>query len=226
MELLKILANIPLFNGLTEQQLAELAMIVTDQQFKRGTTIFAEGDRGVGFYILVAGQVKIYKMSVDGKEQTLHIFGPGEPFAEAAVFTGKSYPAYADAMQNSRVLFIPRDSFVTLIKDNPALAMNMLGALSQRLKKFAGMIEALSLKEVPGRLAAHLLLLSGQQGGDEFTLNIGKAQLASILGTIPETLSRIFKKLSEGGYIEAQGAKIRITDREGLEALASGEEKL
>lgn len=226
MELLKIIANIPLFNGLTEPQLAELAMIVTDQQFKRGVTIFAEGDRGVGFYILVAGQVKIYKMSVDGKEQTLHIFGPGEPFAEAAVFTGKSYPAYAETMQDSRVLFIPREAFVTLIGTNPALAMNMLGALSQRLKKFAGMIEALSLKEVPGRLAAHLLLLSGQQGGDEFNLNIGKAQLASILGTIPETLSRIFKKLSEGGYIEVQGAKIRIVDREGLEALASGEEKL
>ncbi len=226
MELLKIIANIPLFNGLTEPQLAELAMIVTDQQFKRGTTIFAEGDRGVGFYILIAGQVKIYKMSMDGKEQTLHIFGPGEPFAEAAVFTGKSYPAYADAMQDSRVLFIPRDSFVKLIASNPALAMNMLGALSQRLKKFAGMIEALSLKEVPGRLAAHLLLLSGQQGGDEFNLNIGKAQLASILGTIPETLSRIFKKLSEGGYIEVQGAKIKIVDRVGLEALASGEEKL
>jgi len=226
MELLKIIANIPLFYGLTEPQLAELAMIVTDQQFKRGTTIFAEGDRGVGFYILVAGQVKIYKMSMDGKEQILHIFGPGEPFAEAAVFTGKSYPAYADAMQNSRVLFIPRDAFVTLIRDNPALAMNMLGALSQRLKKFAGMIEALSLKEVPGRLAAHLLLLSGQQGGDEFSLNIGKAQLASILGTIPETLSRIFKKLSEGGFIEVQGAKIRIVDRAGLEALASGEDKL
>jgi len=226
MELLKIIANIPLFDGLTEPQLAELAMIVTDQQFKRGTTIFAEGDRGVGFYILIAGQVKIYKMSMDGKEQTLHIFGPGEPFAEAAVFTGKSYPAYADALQDSRVLFIPRDSFVALISKNPALAMNMLGALSQRLKKFAGMIEALSLKEVPGRLAAHLLLLSGQQGGDEFNLNIGKAQLASILGTIPETLSRIFKKLSEGGFIEVQGAKIRIVDRAGLEALASGGEKL
>jgi CRP/FNR family transcriptional regulator len=226
MELLKIIANIPLFNGLTEPQLAELAMIVTDQQFKRGVTIFAEGDRGVGFYILIAGQVKIYKMSMDGKEQTLHIFGPGEPFAEAAVFTGKSYPAYADTMQDSRVLFIPREAFVALIGKNPALAMNMLGALSQRLKKFAGMIEALSLKEVPGRLAAHLLLLSGQQGGDEFTLNIGKAQLASILGTIPETLSRIFKKLSEGSYIEVQGAKIRIVDREGLERLASGEEKL
>ncbi|MDF1579046.1 MAG: helix-turn-helix domain-containing protein, partial [Desulfobulbales bacterium] len=117
-------------------------------------------------------------------------------------------------------------AFVELIKSNPALAMNMLGALSLRLKKFAGMIEALSLKEVPGRLASHLLLLSEQQGGSEFPLNISKSQLASLLGTIPETLSRIFSRLNSRGYIESSGPRIKIVDREGLEALASGEEKL
>jgi len=226
MELTKILNNIPLFNGLTESQLNDLAMIVTDQEFKRGTTIFAEGDPGIGFYILVSGQIKIYKLSMDGKEQILHIFGPGEPFAEAAIFTGQSFPAYADTLQDSRVFFIPRNAFVELIKENPSLSMNMLGAVSLRLKKFAGMIEALSLKEVPGRLATHLLLLNREQDNEEFQLNIGKAQLASLLGTIPETLSRIFKKLNDNGYIESKGSSVKILDRGGLEALASGEEKL
>ena len=70
------------------------------------------------------------------------------------------------------------------------------------------------------------LLLKSTQENEEFSLNIGKAQLASLLGTIPETLSRIFKKLSEGGYIESKGSQIRILNREGLEALASGEERL
>ncbi len=226
MEITGILRETPLFDGLTEQQLEELAMIITDQDFKKGTTIFAEGDEGIGFYILVSGQVKIYKLSMDGKEQILHIFGPGEPFAEAAVFTGRAFPAYADAMQNSRTFFIPRKAFVSLIKENPSLAMNMLGALSQRLKKFAGMIEALSLKEVPGRLASHLLLLENQSANDEFPLNISKTQLASLLGTIPETLSRIFKKLNDNGYIESKGSRIRIIDHDRLEDLASGEEKL
>jgi CRP/FNR family transcriptional regulator len=226
MQLSETLKNIQLFNGLNAQQLAELAMIITDQNFKKGANIFAEGDDGVGFYILVSGQVKIYKLSVDGKEQILHIFGPGEPFAEAAVFTGRSFPAYADAMQDSRVFFIPREAFVLLIKANPSLAMNMLGALSMRLKKFAGMIEALSLKEVPGRLAAHLLLLSEQQGGNDFPLNISKTQLASLLGTIPETLSRIFNKLNSQGYLKSDGPRITILNSEGLESLASGEEKL
>jgi len=222
----EILKRIPLFNGLTEQQLLDLAEIIAERSFKKGENIFAEGDEGVGFYILAEGQVKIYKLSVEGKEQILHIFGPGEPFAEAAVFTGRSFPAYADAMQNSRAFFIPRQAFVDLIKSNPSLAMNMLGALSMRLKKFAGMIEALSLKEVPGRLASHLLLLSDQEGVNEFPLNISKSQLASLLGTIPETLSRIFNKLNGNGYIESNGPRIKIIDREGLEALASGEEKL
>lgn len=222
----KILRDIQLFNGLTDQQLVDLAKIISDQDFKKGENIFAEGDEGVGFYILVSGQVKIYKLSVDGKEQILHIFGPGEPFAEAAVFTGRSFPAYADAMQNSKVYFIPREAFVCLIQDNPSLAMNMLGTLSLRLKKFAGMIEALSLKEVPGRLAAHLLLLSEQQGSNDFPLNISKTQLASLLGTIPETLSRILSKLASGGYLKSNGPRVMIINREGLEALASGEDKL
>jgi CRP/FNR family transcriptional regulator len=222
----EILKTIQLFNGLTEQQLADLALIISEQDYRKGENIFAEGDDGVGFYILVSGQVKIYKLSMDGKEQILHIFGPGEPFAEAAVFTGRSFPAYADAMQNSRVLFIPRQAFVDLIKANPSLAMNMLGTLSMRLKKFAGMIEALSLKEVPGRLAAHLLLLSEQQGSNDFPLNINKTQLASLLGTIPETLSRIFNKLNSQGYLESNGLRIIIRNRRGLEELASGEEKL
>ena len=226
MESSEVLKTIQLFNGLTDQQLADLTRIISTQDFKKGANIFAEGDDGVGFYVLVSGQVKIYKLSMDGKEQILHIFGPGEPFAEAAVFTGRSFPAYADAMQDSRVIFIPREAFVRLIKDNPSLAMNMLGTLSLRLKKFAGMIEALSLKEVPGRLASHLLLLSEQQGSKDFPLNISKTQLASLLGTIPETLSRIFNKLSSRGYLESNGPRIIILNRDGLEALASGEEKL
>ncbi|MBU0673871.1 MAG: Crp/Fnr family transcriptional regulator [Proteobacteria bacterium] len=226
MELVKLLDTIPLFQGLTQEQLAELAMILTDQKIKRGQTIFAEGDPGLGFYILAEGQVKIYKLSMEGKEQILHIFGPGEPFAEAAVFAGRSYPAYADTLKDSRVLFFPRASFLELIRTNPAVAMNMLAALSLRLKKFAGMIEALSLKEVPGRLASHLLLLASQQNGDTLTLTIGKAQLASLLGTIPETLSRIFKKLNESGYIASEGGEIRIINRDGLEELASGEKRL
>ncbi|OGQ86715.1 MAG: transcriptional regulator [Deltaproteobacteria bacterium RIFOXYD12_FULL_56_24] len=224
MELMSFLKQVPLFSGLTHGQYDELAMIITLQDYDRGQTIFAEGDEGTGFYIVMEGLVKIYKLSLEGKEQILHIFGPGEPFAEAAVFMGSTFPAHAMALEKSRTIFLPRRAFIDLIQTNPALAMNMLAALSMRLKKFAHLIEDLSLKEVPGRVAAHLLYLSTQQGDrDTVKLNIGKAQLASLLGTIPETLSRILGKLAKQGLISSDGAQITILDRDGLEDLAMGE---
>lgn len=224
MEPMDFLKQAPLFAGLTSAQYAELAAIVTTREYGRGQSIFAEGDEGNGFYLVMQGLVKIFKLSLDGKEQILHIFGPGEPFAEAAVFTGSTFPAHALALEKSRTLFVPRRAFIELIQRNPSLAMNMMAALSMRLKKFARMIEDLSLKEVPGRVAAHLLYLSGQQGdSDTVLLSIGKAQLASLLGTIPETLSRILTKLGKQGLISIEGAKITILNREGLVDLAMGE---
>lgn len=221
MGIIQNIATIPLFQGLPEKHLEDLAMIVVDQDFRRGQLIFSEGDDGNGFYVAVTGRVKIYKMSPDGKEQILHIFGTGEPFGEVPVFTGQQFPANAEAMQESRLYFFPRDSFVHLIKKNPSLALNMLAILSKRLRRFTMLVENLSLKEVPGRLAAYLLYLSGKgAGARDLELSITKGQLASLLGTIPETLSRILGKMGGQGLIETEGAKIKILDPQGLEDLA------
>ncbi len=227
MEIVKTLETIPLFKGLSLHQLEELAAILTVQEFKRGQVIFAEKDDGVGFYVVIDGRVKIYKVSAEGKEQILHILGAGEPFAEVAVFAGGRYPANAEAMAQSTVFFFSRDAFVELIKNNPFLGMNMMASLSLRLKRFSRMIEALSLKEVPGRLAAHLLLMSRQKGGAAtMELDMAKTQLASLLGTIPETLSRILSKMKKQNLIHTSGTIIRIMDRAGLENLAAGETRL
>lgn len=222
----KELMAVPLFRGMDKEQLSKLAAIVGDKTYGRGQTIFAEGDEGIGFYVVINGKVKIFKLSSDGKEQILHIFGKGEPFAEAAVFVGARYPAHAQALEPSQIFFFPRQAFTLLIQDNPALAMNMMAALSMRLKEFAHLIESLSLKEVPGRLAVHLLLLANQQERDEFRLDLTKTHLASLLGTIPETLSRILSKMTKLGLISTDGPLISILDRDALEALASGEERL
>ena len=221
MGIVQNIAKIPLFQGLPDEHLEDLAMIVTDQVFQRGQIIFSEGDDGNGFFVAVTGRVKIYKMSPEGKEQTLHIFEPGEPFGEVPVFTGQQFPANAEAMLESRLYFFPRDSFVQLIMKNPSLALNMLAILSKRLRRFTMLVENLSLKEVPGRLAAYLLYLSEKgEGTTDLELSITKGQLASLLGTIPETLSRILGKMSGQGLIATEGAKIRILDPQGLEDLA------
>jgi len=219
--LLKWLGETSLFAGMDDTYLQDLCGIAMVVSYRRRATIFTAGDPGHGFYLVKEGRVKVYMISADGKEQILHILGPGEPFGEAPVFAGQSFPAHASALEDCRLVFLPRDAFVALVTRNPSLALNLLAVLSQRLRQFARMVDSLSLKEVPGRLAAHLLLLSRRQAnGDELELDLSKTQLASLLGTIPETLSRILKKLQKAGYIGIDGAKITIRDRERLAELA------
>jgi len=228
MKLTDQIAAIPLFQGLSRGEYEDLAMIVVDQVIRRGQTIFEEGEEGSGFYVILSGRVKIFKLSLDGKEQILHILTTGEPFGEVPVFAGEKFPAHAQAMEDSRVFFFPRPAFVDLVKKNPSLALNMLAVLSRRLRKLASLVEDLSLKEVPGRLAAYLLYLSeGKKGAVEVELDVSKNQLASLLGTIPETLSRILARLTREGFIKSNRPRqIQLLDRKGLEELASGERKL
>lgn len=218
---LQAIARIPAFNGLSEGELAALRQIAVRRNIARGETVFSEGDPGNGFYLVVEGQIKVYKLSSEGKEQILHIIRPGEPFGEVAVFAGRSFPANAEAIAASRLLFLPREAFVELIRQNPSLAMNMLAVLSRRLRQFTVQVENLSLKEVPGRLASYLLVLSAEQEEIEaVVLPISKGQLASLLGTIPETLSRIFARMSDQGLIEVHGRTIALLDRIGLQEVA------
>ncbi len=219
--IIDIISQAPLFSGLPEDQLNEIKQIAIDKFCDKGKTIFLEGDDCNGFYIVVAGKVKIYKVSLEGKEHILHIYGPGNPFGEVPVFSGQKFPANAQTILKSHLLFFPRTAFVGLISDNPSLSLNMLAILSMRLRQFTVQIENLSLKEVPGRLASYLLYLANEQGQEDFVaLNISKGQLASLLGTIPETLSRILAKMNKQNLIEVNGRDIKLLDHIGLEELA------
>jgi CRP/FNR family transcriptional regulator len=222
------IAAIPLFEGLPREQLKALAGICLLRTYRKGQLVFAEGDEGTGFYIVQSGRVRIFKLSPEsGKEQILHMLGPGETFGEVAVFTGMGFPAFAEAQASSVLIFFPRVAFVALIRRDPSLALNMLAVLSRRLQKFARLIEDLSLKETPARLAAHLLYLGGKRpDADEISLDLPKGQIAALLGTIPETLSRIMARMGRQGLIRLRGSRISILDRAGLQAIASGERKL
>jgi len=212
-----ILATSLLFSGLPEEQLRKIAEIAVSKHFRKGEAIFFEGDPGIGFYMVARGKVKIFKTSFDGKEQTLHIFGPGEPFGEVPVFHGTPFPANAETLSDCEVFFFPRSEFVGLITSQPSLALNMLAVLALRLRRFATQVENLSLKEVPGRLVAYLQYLMEEQGRrDQVVLDIPKGQLASLLGTSSETLSRIFSRMGEEGLIRVEGKTIFILDHDRL----------
>jgi len=218
---MNVIAAIPLFNGLPEDQIGAIQQIAVEKQINKGELIFSEGEDGNGFFVIAEGRVKIFKVSSEGKEQILHIFGPGQPFGEVPVFAGQRFPANAQAIDKTRALFLPRAAIVDLIASNPSLALNMLAVMSKRLRQFTVQIENLSLKEMPARLASYLIYLADEQEADEIViLKISKGQLASLLGTIPETLSRIFAKLSGQHLIRVEGKKITLLDRAGLENLA------
>ncbi|MBT8346175.1 MAG: Crp/Fnr family transcriptional regulator [Desulfofustis sp.] len=212
-----IIESTALFEGLSIEEVKAVATLVYEKKFGKGETIFFEGDEANGFYLVSGGQIKVFKMNPMGKEHILHIFGPGEPVGEVPVFSGQPFPATAEAIINTITYFFPRKDFVALIEKNPSIALNMLAVLSRRLRQFATQIENLSLKEVPARLAGYLLYTAAEQGNNEVVrLPVSKGQLASLLGTIPETLSRIFAKMSEDGLIRVEGRSIIIIDHQGL----------
>ena len=211
-----IMRSIPLFKGLSDSACAALGGIARQRDFSKGEAIFEEGESGHGFFVVTGGRVKIFKLSSEGKEQILHLFGAGEPFGEVPVFTGRHFPANAMALEDASTLYFPRDGFVKIISSHPDVALNMMAVLSRRLHTFTDLIENLSLKEVPGRLAAFLLYQCEHDAGTgTIRLDISRTQLASILGTIPETLSRIMARMAQAGLIELQGKReIVIVDRD------------
>ncbi len=222
-EIKNLLKHCFLFHGLPEQALDDLESTGSVKSFQPGQTIFSEGDPADGFHVVIRGRVKIFKVSSEGREQILHILGPNEPFGEAAVFAQARFPANALATEATVTFHIRRDRFVNLLRKDPSLAMNLLAILSRRLMYFARMIGDLSLKEVPGRLATYLLILRNRQNPDEgnqVILDISKTQLASLLGTIPETLSRIFSRMQKAGIIRVSGPEIKLLDIRALEELS------
>ncbi|MCK5099251.1 MAG: Crp/Fnr family transcriptional regulator [Desulfobacteraceae bacterium] len=211
------LKTTPLFAGLESEHFSKIIHVTRQLKFEKGRLIFNEGETGDGFYIVETGKVKIFKLSFEGKEQILHIYGPGKAFGEVPVFEGNNFPASAMAMAKSQIIFIPRDKFIKLISDTPGLAMNMLGILSMRLREFTIQIENLSLKEVPARLASYILTLSEEHDKTEkVVLPISKAQLANLIGTTPETVSRVFKKMINISLIGVDGRTITIHDYDAL----------
>ncbi len=221
-----LIKAVPVFSPLAEDVLKMLASDAITSDHQKGEIIFSQGDSASGFHLLVKGRVKIFKLSAEGKEQILHIFMPGQMFGEAAVFYGGSFPANAIALEDSSTLVIPKSSLVRAVSKDSEVAMNMLGVLSARLMQFSDLIENLSLKEVPGRLAAYLMLKAADSNSETILLDITKNQLASILGTIPETLSRILTRLDRRGIISVSGKSITILNRDMLKELALGTGRL
>ncbi|MDY0162144.1 Crp/Fnr family transcriptional regulator [Desulfobotulus sp.] len=220
-EIIEILAGSLLFGGLEDRALKTVLTLGRSRAALRGELLFQEGEAATGFFVLLSGKVKVFKATFEGKEKILHILGPGEPVGEAPMFGGIPYPASAQTLEPCQLFFLPREVFIDKLKDMPELALAMLAVLSRRLRVFTTQIEHLALKEVPARLAAYLNTLKEECGGEtSLVLPLSKAQLASLLGTSPETLSRILGRMVTAGYLNVTGNILEICDPEGLAQVA------
>ncbi|MFW5488931.1 MAG: Crp/Fnr family transcriptional regulator [Desulfovibrio sp.] len=212
-EKIRAIRAIPLFSKLDDGQVEALAKAATIETIPKGGLYFSEQNSSLGFHILVSGRVKLFKMADDGKEQTIFLFGPGEPFCLCSMFSDGKLPASLAALEESRVLVISPDHFEQLSAQDPSLLLTIMRVLSYRLKQAMDMIDALSLKPVPSRLAAYFL--THVQDG-RVHLGITQREFAKVIGVTPEALSRALKRMAEAGLIRQQSDHIELADVDGL----------
>lgn len=219
------LRDIPLFSELSDADLAILGHCCAETSLPKGTMLFHEGDHYYGFYIVITGSVKVYKLTQEGRESMLHIISPINTLAEIPMFLGSGYPANAEALEDSRLICVYKEGFLRMLQTHPELALKMLAGLSRRLKTLGERIEKLTVLDVRTRLARYLLDEAQSQGGsgkNSITLPISKTLLASQLGTITETLSRTFRKLEDEGLIRVEGKRIALLNLSELRARYKG----
>ncbi len=214
---MEFLKEVPLFSGLSEKQLDKINQISIKKSYLRGEVIFNPGEKGNHFFILKSGKIKIFKTS-KGKEQIIKVFDKPALFGEAASFTGKNFPAWAEAIEDSEVLIIPRERFLNLIKEDPEIGMNLLSVMAQRLIHLTNVIESLSLKNALSKVATYILRKSEETGKAEIPFSTSMASME--LGLTKETVSRMLGKLKELGIIEKTKNKVKIKNVKALKDLA------
>lgn len=214
----------PMFSGVSDSGLRLLAELCIVREYANGEYLFQQDDPATGFHVLMTGTINVHRFGPDGRQQILHVFEKsGEPCGEVAVFQGGTYPAAAAATGTTRTIYMPRDSFLQVATKNPEILLKMLATLSMRLRRFVGLIDDLSLKDVTARLAKHIQELVMQSVNDSVELTTTKTVLASKLGTIAETLSRTLRKMQSKKIIKVDGRKITVLDEDMLDDIAEGE---
>ncbi len=213
-----LLARIPLFSSLTEDEIARIARGTREINAAKGDILFHKGDQPTGFHLIASGQVKLGFTSSQGTEKVIDIMGQGQTFGEAVMFMDKPYPVFAQALTESRLLHVAKQTILAELERDPRFARKMIASLSVRLHHLITDVEAYSLHSGRQRIIGYLLR---DNNGSEarsvtVTLPTSKGTIASRLNLTQEHFSRILHELSEAGLIVVEGRKITITDVEKL----------
>ena len=223
-DLAAVLEKTALFSNLSQPELQMLAARSVRKLFSTGELLFSEGEPCNGLHIIARGKVRLFKTSVNGREQVLSVNVSGESVAEIPVFDGGPYPASAVALEETEIVFISRRDFSAYCLEHPEVALKVLTVVGARLRNLVGIIEELSFTTIRQRLISVLLKLAESEGkktarGIEFQLPASHQQLANQLGTVRELISRNLMRLQAEGLLDVDARQIVVKDVKGLSAL-------
>jgi CRP/FNR family transcriptional regulator len=223
-DLATALGKTALLSSLSQAELQTLATRTVRKLFGAGELLFSEGEPCSGLHIVARGKVRIFKTSVNGREQVLAINVPGESVAELPVFDGGPFPASASAVEEVEIAFISRRDFQAYCLEHPEVALKVLTVVGARLRRLVGIIEELSFTTIRQRLISVLLQLAQSEGkkterGVEFQLPATHQELANQLGTVRELISRNLMRLQAENLVDVDARQIVVKDMKGLSAL-------
>jgi len=218
---INILKKAPVFGDLNDDHLEQIGNVTIEKNLRKGTIIFMEGDKGEAFYFIKSGKVKIYKTTPDGRELIFAILSDGDVFAEVALFNDVAYPAGAEVLEDSCIGMIRNEDLEDLIKKNSDIALHVIKVFSKKLYSSQQKVKELALGDTYARTAQTIIKLAQSNGketseGIELQLNLSRQDLANLIGTARETVSRALSQFKKEGSINIDRKKIIIKDMEKL----------
>ena len=222
----EFLVRVPIFENLTPEQLQPLGEKMRTRRYQRGEVVFHQDDPGDRMHIIVQGRVRISIDSYDGREKDVALLNPGDCFGEMALLDGSNRSATATAVDDIETLVLLRDDFIEFIGEYPQVAAQTTAILTNRLRSTNQMLGDLAFLDVPTRVAKQLLgLAENQLGGaapdGTIEIPIGQDELARLVGSTRETVSRALTSYRRMGLLTTSHRRISITDLDGLEHMAS-----
>lgn len=220
----QLLHRISLFQSLEPAELEAVERVVVERRYEAGTVLFREGERCAGMFIIIAGRVKIFKISASGREMTIAVEAAPSTVAELPLFDGGNYPASVSAIEDITALYIDKRDFIRVCRQYPDVALKILAAVGRRMRHLILTIESMTFGSLRQRLARLLLETADASPSREtFPLTMTHQELASRLGTVREVVSRNLGRFQVEGLLRIESRRIRILDRAGLEREAETE---
>jgi CRP-like cAMP-binding protein len=214
---LEYLKSILYFSGVSLAELESISKLVFEKTADRAEMVLLEGEPAENLYFVASGVVKLFKTSVEGKEQILSIVRPGESFNDISIFDGEPNPVSAQAMGPVLLYGIKKTEMEAIVRNHPQIALNVIKVLVKRVRHLLSLVEDLSFKHVIGRVAKILVEHSGGEisRGPRLT----QQEMAAMAGTAREVVGRSLKELEEVGAIKLDRHRIVITDKEALQKI-------